>query len=114
MNMTKKLWMGIGILALISPLGIIIPKWLGAGGAWGEWRLDGIGKVAGFVPEGMKRLAERWKAPLPDYALPVERRGLVVESFGYVFSAIIGIALIIIVMYSITKLLGNKNDVEKK
>lgn len=108
MNITKKLWLGIGILALISPLGIIIPKWFGAGGgAWGEWGIDEIHKAAGFVPEGMKRLAGAWKAPLPNYALP--GKGLAFESFGYVLSAIIGIALIIVVMYIITKFLG-RND----
>lgn len=112
MSMTKKLWWGIGILALLSPLGIIIPKWLGAGGAWGEWGLDEVKKAAGFVPEGMKRIAEIWKAPLPDYALPVANKGLVIESFGYVLSAIIGIALIVIVMYIITKLLGRKKGKE--
>lgn len=112
MNITKKLWLGIGILALMSPLGIIIPKWFGAGGAWGEWGLDEIEKAAGFVPEGMKRIAELWKAPLPDYALPVESKGPVMESFGYVLSAIIGIALIAGVMYILTKFLGRKERAE--
>lgn len=112
MSMTKKLWLGIGILALLSPLGIIIPKWFGAEGAWGEWGLDEVKKAAGFVPVGMKRIAEIWKAPLPDYALPVANKGPAIESFGYVLSAIIGIALIIIVMYIITKLLGRKEGAE--
>jgi cobalt/nickel transport protein len=112
MNITKKLWLGIGILALLSPLGIIIPKWLGAGGAWGEWGLDEIAKEAGFVPEGMKRVAEKWKAPLPDYALPVEGKGPAIESIGYVLSAIIGIALVAVVMYIITKLLTRRDGAE--
>lgn len=108
MNITKKLWLGIGILALMSPLGIIIPKWFGAEGAWGEWGLDAIEKAAGFVPEGMKRIAEIWKAPLPDYALPIQNKGLAIESFGYILSAIIGVILIACVMYLITKLLGRR------
>ena len=112
MNIIKKLWIGIGILILLSPLGIIIPKWFGAGGAWGEWGLDEIEKAAGFIPEGMKHMAERWKAPLPDYALPVASKGLAVESIGYVFSAIIGIALVVVVMYIIAKLLGRKDKTE--
>ena len=108
MNIIKKLWLGIGILALISPLGIILPKWFNAKGAWGEWGLEEIEKVAGFVPEGMKKLAEIWKAPLTDYALPIESKGLFVESIGYVLSALIGIALVAGVMYVITKLLGSR------
>jgi len=107
MNITKKLWLGIGILALISPLGIIIPKWFNAGGAWGEWGLDEIEKVAGFVPEGMKQLSEMWKAPLPDYALPMAGNGLAMESLGYVLSALIGIALVVGIMYILAKLLGS-------
>jgi cobalt/nickel transport protein len=112
MNITKKLWLGIGILALISPLGIIIPKWFNAEGAWGEWGLEEIEKLAGFVPEGMKQLAEMWKAPLPDYTLPIESKGLFVESLGYVLSALIGIALVVGVMYIITKLLGSRKSSE--
>jgi cobalt/nickel transport protein len=112
MNITKKLWLGIGILALISPLGIILPKWFNAGGAWGEWGLEEIEKLAGFVPEGMKHLAEKWKAPLPDYALPIQSKGLLVESLGYVLSALIGIALVVGVMYIITKLLGGRKTSE--
>jgi hypothetical protein len=112
MKMTKKLWLGIGLLVLLSPLGIIIPKWFGAGGAWGEWGLGEIEKAAGFVPEGMKRIATRWKAPLPDYALPAAGKGLAVESFGYILSAVIGIALVAGVMYIIAKLLGRNKGSE--
>ena len=112
MTTIKKLWLGISVLVLLSPLGIIIPKMLGAGGAWGEWGLDEIKKVTGFVPEGMKRIADIWKAPLPDYALPVEHKGLVVESFGYVFSAIIGIVLVAGAMYVIAKLLSRNERVK--
>jgi cobalt/nickel transport protein len=107
----KKLWIGIGILALLSPLGLILPKMFGAKGAWGEWGLDEIEKIAGFVPAGMKRLAETWKAPLPDYALPGQGKGLAGESFGYVVVAIIGVALTAGLMYLLTRLLlRRKND----
>jgi hypothetical protein len=106
MNKIKKLWIGIGLLMLLSPLGIIIPKWFGAEGAWGEWGFDEIERAAGFVPAGMKRIAEVWKAPLPDYALPIANKGAAAESIGYVLSAIIGVLLITGVMYIITKLMG--------
>jgi len=109
MTTATKLWAGIGLLALLSPLGLIVPKWLGAEGAWGEWGLDKIEKVAGFVPEGMKRLAAIWKAPLPDYALRGQSKGLAGESFGYVLSAIIGIAVTAGLMYLAAKLLLRKN-----
>jgi len=110
MTTTKKMWIAVGMLALISPLGIIIPKWLGADGAWGEWDLSALEKVAGFVPTGLKRIAGIWKAPLPEYGFPSGNKGLAVESIGYVLSAVIGIALVAGIMYIITKLLGRKND----
>ena len=107
---TKKLWIGIGILILLSPLGIIIPKMLGAGGAWGEWGLDEIGKSVGFVPEGMKRIGEIWKAPLSDYGLPGQGGGLAGKSIGYLVAAIIGVALTVGVMYLLARLLSRRND----
>ena len=102
------MWIAIGILALLSPLGIIIPKWLGAGGAWGEWGVDEIGKITGSVPAGMKRLAERWKAPLPDYAVPGQGTGLLGESLGYVLTGTIGIAFAGGAMYLLAKLLARR------
>jgi cobalt/nickel transport protein len=110
MSTTKKLWLGISILILLSPLGLIIPNRMGAGGAWGEWGLDEIQKIAGFVPEGMKHLAEIWKAPMTDYAMPGQSKGLVHESFGYFVTAVIGVALTAGIMYLLAKLLGRKND----
>jgi uncharacterized membrane protein len=105
MTITKKLWIGIGILALLSPLGLILPALFGAGGAWGEWSIDAIEKIVGFVPEGMKRLVDSRKAPLPGYAVPGQSKGLVNESFGYILSAIIGIALAAAIMFLLAKLL---------
>lgn len=105
----RNLWIGIGILALLSPLGMIIPKLLGAEGAWGEWGLDEIGKIVGYVPAGMKRLAERWKAPLPDYAVPGQGKGLPSESLGYVLTGVIGIAFTAGAMYILAKLLTRRN-----
>ncbi len=110
MKTIRKLWIALGILALLSPLGVLIPRWFGAGGAWGEWRLDEIERIAGFVPEGMKRLAERWKAPLPDYALPGQGKGLLGQSLGYLLAGVIGIALAAGAMYLLARLLGRKND----
>jgi hypothetical protein len=110
MTTTKKLWIGIGILALLSPMGLILPALFGAGGAWGEWGLGTIEKIVGFVPEGMKRLADPGRAPLSGYTVPGQSKGLVNESFGYLVSAIIGIALATAIMYLIVKLLVRKKN----
>ncbi len=108
MSNLKKMWITIGILVIVSPLGIILPKLLNAEGAWGEWGLDKIEKLAGFVPEGMKHIAKRWNAPLPDYGLPGQSEALGSQSIGYIVSAIIGVAFVAGMMYLLTKLMVRK------
>ncbi len=112
MTTIKKLWIGIGILALLSPLGLIIPSLFGAGGAWGEWGLEEMQKLVGYVPEGMQKLAHSWKSPLSDYKVPGQKQGIAIGSLGYVLSAIVGIAITAGAVYVITKLLGRKNGAE--
>ncbi len=109
MTTIKKLWIGIGILALLSPLGLIIPALFGAGGAWGEWGLEEVKKLVGYIPAGMQRLAHTWKSPMPDYTLSGQKPGLAGQSIGYVLSAIAGIAITAGAVYIIIKLLGRKN-----
>jgi cobalt/nickel transport protein len=108
MSKVKKLWIGIGILVLLSPLGLLLPAWLKAQGGWGEWGLDQIGRIAGFVPEGMKHLAERWKAPLPDYGLPKQSPGLLTGSLGYLLTAILGVAITAGLTYFLAKILARQ------
>ncbi|MBI5026090.1 MAG: PDGLE domain-containing protein [Nitrospirae bacterium] len=104
----KKLWIGIGILILLAPLGLIIPELFKAGGAWGEWGMDEIEKIAGYVPHGLKKLSELWKAPIPDYAFSGWDKGL--KSYiGYIFSGIIGAALVIGISMLIGKISARKN-----
>ena len=109
MTTAKKLWISIGVLVLLTPLGVIIPALFRSEGAWGEWGVDEIEKIIGFVPEGMKRLAGSWKAPLPDYALPGHGTGLAAESLGYVTTALIGVAVTAALMYGIAKILARRN-----
>jgi hypothetical protein len=105
MTTVRKLWIGIGILVLLSPLGLILPALFGAEGAWGEWGIDEVERLVGFVPEGMKRLADRWKAPLPEYAVPGQKPGLASGGLGYILAGIIGIAATAGIMYLLAKLL---------
>jgi hypothetical protein len=111
-NTTKKLWIGIGILLLLSPLGVIIPALFRSEGAWGEWGPEGIEKIVGFVPPGMKRIADIWKAPLPDYAVPGQSGGLVSEGLGYVVAGIVGVAATAGLMYLLAKMIARRNGAE--
>ena len=104
----KKLWIAIGVLALLSPLGLILPALFGAGGAWGEWGLEEIEKIAGLMPAGMKRLAHFWKAPLADYAVPGQGEGAARTGLGYVLTGVIGVAATAAAAYLIVKLLARK------
>ncbi|HTP67047.1 MAG TPA: PDGLE domain-containing protein [Geobacteraceae bacterium] len=100
-----KMWIGIAVLALFSPLGIILPAKFKAGDAWGEWGTDEIEKMLGYVPQGMKKLAERWHAPFQDYDFRGwDQMGLGMQSIGYIFSAVAGIAVIIAVIIVLGKI----------
>ncbi|HNX59793.1 MAG TPA: cobalt transporter CbiM [Spirochaetota bacterium] len=92
------------VIALIclSPIGL-----LATGTAWGEWGLDEIGKVIsngkelGFVPSGMEK-GFAFNPFFPDY----EVHGLPAWT-GYIVSAIIGAAFLII-LFKISALIIRK------
>jgi cobalt/nickel transport protein len=91
----KHLWIGLIVLALLSPIGIILPDKFKAGSAWGEWGSDEIQQQVGFVPQGMKETADIWSAPLPDYSFKGwEEKGLGMQSVAYIVSAGVGIGII--------------------
>jgi len=99
------------VLILLSPLGVILPEHFKAGSAWGEWGSDEIQKLVGYVPQGFKKFADLWNAPMPDYAFKGwEQKGLSYLSFAYIVSAIAGIAIIVAITYLIGKLLASKGD----
>lgn len=97
---TRPLWIGLALLMLLSPLGM-----LAAGTAWGEWAPEDFHDVASrqemtlasrntspplHPPEGLERLSSFWTAPLPDYELPF----LANAALGYIFSAFLGVCLV--------------------
>ena len=111
MKITMKLWIGMVVLILLSPLGLILPEHFKAGSAWGEWGADEMQKLVGYVPKGLEKLAGLWNAPIPDYAFKGwEEKGLSYLSFAYIVSAVSGIVIIVAAMYLIGKLLAPKGD----
>ena len=101
----KKLWIGLAIMALLTPLGIYLPKKFNAGDAWGEWGPDKIKELLGYVPTGLNKLADFWKAPVPDYNFGGENAAMSAQVISYIISGIIGIAAGVILIYLITKFL---------
>ncbi|MCX5844359.1 MAG: cobalamin biosynthesis protein [Deltaproteobacteria bacterium] len=101
----NKLWLGLFIMALLSPLGIILPEKFGAEDAWGEWGLDTLEKLLGYVPEGLKKTADIWTAPIPDYNFGGDGALLPAKILSYIVSGIIGFILASVVMIIISKYL---------
>jgi hypothetical protein len=85
----KKLIPGFCVLILLTPLGLLAP-----GTAWGEWGLAEIHHMKGFIPQGMDRFSEIVKATFPDYSIPGLDHNFLQSAIGYIFSALVGVALI--------------------
>jgi cobalt/nickel transport protein len=100
----KKIGLGLVILALISPLGIILPNWFHAGGAWGEWSTDKVKKELGYVPKGMEKNAELWKAPMSDYSNGKENNTLFSSSVLYILSGFVGLGIISLATWGLFKI----------
>jgi cobalt/nickel transport system permease protein len=88
----------LAALICATPLGL-----LAEGTAWGEWSTEEIAATgAGYTPSGMTN-GFSWEALLPDYTVP--GTGGVI---GYVLSAVIGVAVFIIVFKLIGLAAGNR------
>ena len=88
----KPLYMLMAVLIELTPLGL-----LATGTAWGEWGADEIaglisgGSPLGYTPAGMVNGLEL-SALFPDYSMS----GLP-EWTGYILSAVVGVALLVII-----------------
>lgn len=107
--MVTKLWIGVAILALLSPLGLIIPALIDSGGAWGEWSAGELKDLIGYIPAGMEKLSRLWSSPMPDYTVPGQRPGLIGEGLGYLLTAIIGVIFTAGLAYLVAKAAVRKN-----
>lgn len=106
----RKLWIGLIILILLTPIGLILPEMFHAGSAWGEWSGDEIKGLVGYVPKGISRLGDIWKAPMPDYAVKGQENAPVHKlSLSYILSALIGIAVIVGITLLIGKVLTQRD-----
>ncbi|MBI4707106.1 MAG: PDGLE domain-containing protein [Candidatus Omnitrophica bacterium] len=109
MRTTTKLWFGVVILILLSPLGLILPERFKASDAWGEWGADSFKELVGYIPRGLEKLSGLWKAPLPDYAFKGwEEKGLFGLSLAYIVSAVIGIVITVGLVLLIGMILSKK------
>lgn len=114
-----RLAIGLGALVLVSPLGLYLPNALRGGSAWGEWGSEEVREEIaratggpGYVPAGLRRAERpRWKAPLPDYALPgQESASLGKLSFSYVLSGAIGVLGLTLLTLAARRAWAGKDD----
>jgi len=97
---TRILWIGLAILILLAPLGLLAP-----GTAWGEWGGEELQELGlGFIPEGLERLGGIWPAPIPDYELPGLNANL-----GYILSAAMGIVLVLLVTWLVSRMVVRRS-----
>ena len=87
----KKFFIVIGVLIVLSPLGILI-TW-NYGDAWGEWGVEDLADNVHADISGLESLSDVWAyAPLPDYDVP-GWDDPTHASIGYILSAIVGVVL---------------------
>jgi hypothetical protein len=99
----KKLLAGLIIMALLSPVGIIAPRMLKSKDAWGEWSIETLKSMIGYIPEGLSKTADLWKAPVNDYQLWGETAPLTLQILSYIFSGIAGILVVASIVIVIAK-----------
>ena len=102
----KKLWIGLLIMALLTPLGILLQEKFNAGQAWGEWGIDKLEKLLGYVPEGLKELADFWKAPIPDYNFGGEGASMALQAISYIASGLLGIGVCAFAVFIISRFMA--------
>jgi len=113
MKTATKLWIGLLALVVLSPLGLILPAKLGAGSAWGEWSAEEIRKLVGYVPSGMSKLGEVWKAPMPDYAFRGQESAPVCTlSVSYIIAGMVGVAVVATLAILVGKILAGRENNE--
>ena len=110
----RGLWAALVTLLVLSPFGIIA-----VGSAWGEWSAADFenasarreiaaasqnSSLPANVPAGLRKWAETWGAPIPDYAPAFIRS----RSAGYTFSAVVGAGLIVAITMAIGQFLPRR------
>ncbi len=76
-----------------------------AGQAWGEWSAHTIKDLIGYVPQGLAKYSDVWKAPIPDYSINGGDASVVHQSGYYIVSGIVGATVTYVVMLLISRLI---------
>lgn len=104
-KLQKKILVVLLLLCLITPLSILLPAFFNTGDAWGEWSAQTVKELIGYVPKGLEKYSELWKAPLTDYTINSKYKSIAHKSGYYVVSGIIGATVTYVVMLLISNLI---------
>lgn len=89
------------VIIVLTPLGL-----LATGTAFGESGTEEIKAALGYIPKGMAQMADKWNAMMPDYSLPSLGEGQAASVGGYLLSAVVGIAVVGLLIFLMSKLLA--------
>jgi predicted PurR-regulated permease PerM len=109
-KLQKKILTVLLLLCLIAPIGILLPVFFNAGDAWGEWSAQTVKELVGYVPEGLAKYSDVWKAPLTDYTVNGEDNSIIHQSGYYIVSGITGATVTFVVMVLISKLIVRNGE----
>lgn len=104
-KLQKKILIFLLVLCIVSPIGILLPMFFNANDAWGEWSAQTVKELVGYVPEGLAKYSDLWKAPITDYTLSTTDKLVVHQSGYYIISGILGATVVYIVMLVIARII---------
>jgi hypothetical protein len=100
----RKLSLGLLALALLTPLGIVLPRVFHAEETWGEWGPEHLGRVFGYVPERLSRSAHIWRAPAAGYSFSKDGACLASQLFFYILAGLAGVILIGLAVFLLVRI----------
>jgi len=106
----KKLWVGLLILTFLTPLGILLPEKFRAEEAWGEWGIEKLEKLLGYIPEGLKKWSDFWRAPIPDYNFGGEEASMTIQVISYLISGLLGVGICALAVFLISRLIAKNGQ----
>jgi len=100
---THAIWGLVLALIALTPLGL-----LATGTAWGEWGTEEVAELVDYTPSGMLS-GFSFETLIPDYSLSG-----VPEVAGYLISAVLGVAILVILFKVIGSLLPEQKTTQQK
>lgn len=108
-KLQKRVLVFLVILTLLTPAGIFLPMFFNAGDAWGEWSAETVKNMIGYIPQGLAKYTDSYKAPLSDYSANSNDPSALHQSGYYILSGVIGVIIILVVMFIFLKIIVKKN-----